>query len=212
MKKKLLRVGVTGGIGSGKSTVCQIFNSLKIPIYYADIWAKWILSTDEAVIEKVKKIFGEEAYLPDGQYNRPLVAKIAFAAPEKLAALNEIVHPAIENHSRQWHEHWQQANKPYTIKEAALMIESGSHKFLDKLIVVTAPEDLRIQRVCQRDGLTENEVRARIKNQLPEEEKVKLADFTIKNDGQHALIPQVWQIHQSLLQEFRGKNYLENRA
>lgn len=193
-----LRVGITGGIGSGKSMVCRMLHFMGVPIYYADIRAKWILSTDEAVITEVKKLFGEEAYQPDGEYNRPFVAKIAFANPEKLAALNAIVHPAVEEDSRLWHEALGQI-APYTVKEAALMIESGSHQFLDKLIVVTAPEAVRLARVVARDGLSEADVRRRMESQMPESEKVRLADFVIQNDGHAPLIPQVVALHQALL-------------
>lgn len=194
-----LRVGITGGMGSGKTTVCKIFESLDVPVYYADDEAKWLINNDDEVKKGILKIFGEEAYTPEGEYNRPFVAKVVFENKEKLAALNTLVHPAVERHSRAWHDAWAAAGKPYTLREAALMIESGNYKLLDLLIVVTAPEALRVQRVMQRDSLSEREVRARMKNQLPEEEKVKLADFVIVNDEQHALIPQVWGIHRAIL-------------
>lgn len=193
-----LRVGITGGIGSGKSMVCQMLHFMGVPIYYADIRAKWILSKHPAVIAEVKKLFGEEAYLPDGAYNRPFVAKMAFANPEKLAALNAIVHPAVEADSRAWHEALGQI-APYTVKEAALMIESGSHRFLDKLVVVTAPEAVRLARVVARDGMSEADVRRRMANQLPESEKLQMADFVIQNDGRTPLIPQVVALHRALL-------------
>lgn len=190
-----LRAGITGGIGSGKTTVCRLFETLGIPVYYADYWAKWLLENDTELVAGVKKEFGEEAYL-DGRYNRPFIANIVFSNPEKLAALNALSHPALEKHSRQWHD--EQSNVPYTLKEAAVMIESGSHRFLDVLIVVTAPEALRVERVMQRDGVAAEVVSKRMANQLPESEKIKLADFVIDNDGVHALIPQVWAIHQAI--------------
>lgn len=190
------RVGVTGGIGSGKTTVCRLFETLGIPVYYADYQAKWLLENDPELIGRVKEIFGEEAYV-NGVYNRSFISKIVFDDPQKLAALNAVAHPAVERHSRNWHE--QQTNVPYTIKEAALMVESGSHRHLGILIVVTAPENIRIQRVMERDQLTEEAVRRRIANQMPETDKIKIADFVIHNDGAHALIPQVWEIHQALL-------------
>ncbi len=194
-----LRVGITGGIGSGKTTVCQIFESLGVPVYYADIGAKWLLNNDEEIIKGVKQIFGEPAYTAEGSYDRLYVASVAFTQPDKLAALNALVHPAVERHSRAWHDDWARTgDKPYTLKEAALMIESGGHLYLDQLIVVTAPEALRVQRVVQRDGLAEEQVYARIKSQLPEEEKVRLADFVIRNDGTQLLIQQVWAIHKKL--------------
>ncbi len=196
-----LRVGITGGIGSGKSTVCHIFETLGIPVFYADTEAKHLLNTDPALRAGVTAIFGPEAYTPEGEYNRPAVARMAFGQPEKLAALNALVHPAVEAESRDWHERQAALGVPYTLKEAALMVESGGHLHLDVLIVVTAPEPLRIQRVVQRDGLTEEQVRARIRNQLPEAEKVKWADFLIQNDGVQHLIPQVLAIHQQLVQK-----------
>ena len=194
------RLGITGGIGSGKTTVCQIFESLDIPVYYADDWAKWLINNDAALKKGITEIFGVEAYTPEGEYNRPFVAKIAFENPEKLAALNALVHPEVERHSRAWHDEQAALGAPYTLKEAALMIESDSHKFLDFLIVVIAPEGLRIQRVMQRDGLTEEQVRARISGQMPEAEKLKLADFVIVNDGEQMLIPQVIDIHRKIIQ------------
>ena len=187
------RIGITGGIGSGKTTVCRLFETLGIPVYYADYWAKWLIINDEAVKNGIIELFGAAAYTPDGAYNRAYVGEIAFNNPDKLQQLNALVHPAVERHSRQWHA--EQPAVPYTLKEAALMIESGSHQFLDGLIVVTAPESVRIERVMARDGITEAEVRARIRNQLPEADKVALANWVINNDGQQLIIPQVQQIH-----------------
>ena len=194
-KQQKWRVGITGGIGSGKTTVCHLFETLGIPVYYADYWAKWLLENDPELIAGVRALFGEEAYL-NGVYNRAFIAKIVFEDAAKLKALNAIAHPAVERHSKNWHE--QQVNVPYTIKEAALMVESGSHQHSDVLIVVTAPEALRIRRVMERDHLEEDAVRRRIAQQMPEEEKIKLADYIIQNDGLHALIPQVWAIHHSI--------------
>ncbi len=194
-----LRVGITGGIGSGKSTVGQIFQALGIPVYDADRRAKWLIQHDAALKQGILEIFGEEAYLPDGSYNRPRVAAIAFAQPDQLAALNALVHPAVERDSRDWHREQIAAGAPYTLKEAALLIESGSHRWLDALIVVTAPEALRIERVLQRDGLTLEQVQARLVNQLPETDKLRLAQHIIVNDGTQLLLPQVLAIHRQLL-------------
>lgn len=196
-----LRVGITGGIGSGKTTVCRIFELLGIPVYYADEWAKWLINNDDEVKKGIVEIFGPDAYTSEGEYNRAFVARIVFDNKETLAALNALVHPAVERHSRQWHERQSQTGVPYTLKEAALLIESGSARFLDCLIVVTAPEALRIRRVVQRDGIAEKQVRARMERQLPEADKVKLADYVIVNDGAQMLIPQVWQIHRALCRQ-----------
>lgn len=195
-----LRAGITGGIGSGKSTVCRIFEQLGVPVYDADASAKWLLAHDPELISGVKQIFGPEAYTTDGAYNRPFIAREAFSQPEKLAALNAIAHPAVERHARHWHEDQMRAGAPYTLKEAALMIESGSVQFIDFLIVVTAPEALRVQRVIARDGLSETEIRARMARQLPEEKKIELAQAVIVNDGEHSLVQQVWELHQKLKQ------------
>lgn len=198
--KSIPRVGITGGIGSGKSTVCRIFHeALGIPIFYADIWAKKLVNFDPVLREGIIGIFGPEAYTLNDEYNRAHVAKIAFSDPVKLAALNALVHPAVEAESLLWHNHQAELGFPYTLKEAALIVESGGHLFLDFLIVVTAPEDLRIQRVMQRDGVTEEQVQARMRGQLKEFDKLKLADFVIVNDGSELLIPQVWGVHQEII-------------
>ncbi len=194
-----LRVGITGGIGSGKTTVCEIFRELDVPVYYADIRAKWLTQGDEDLKKGIIEIFGPSAYTPDGKYDRPWVAQVAFGNPAKLAALNALVHPAVEKDSLIWHEEQAMYGAPYTLKEAALMVESGSHLKLDVLIVVTAPEQLRIERVMERDNLSAEQVKARINHQLPEAEKVKLADFVINNDGEQELEPQVMEIHRQLL-------------
>lgn len=194
-----LRVGITGGIGSGKTTVCSIFETLGIPVYNADYWARWLITNDPELRQAISSLFGADAYLPDSTYNRGYVAGIVFREPAKLAALNAAVHPAVERHSLAWHLDHAQTGVPYTLKEAALLIESGSHHHLDQLIVVTAPENLRIQRVVERDKISADAVRARIKSQLPESEKERLADFVIRNDGEHSLVQQVFAVHQALV-------------
>lgn len=194
-----LRAGITGGIGSGKTTVCRIFEVLGIPVYYADDWAKWLINNDAELKKGIVEIFGMQAYTPEAEYNRSFVAKIVFENKEKLAKLNALVHPAVERHSRDWHDNRAAEGAPYTLKEAALLIESGSRQFVDFLIVVTAPEALRIHRVMQRDDLTEEQVRARMRNQMAEAEMLNEADFVIVNDGVQLLLPQVWKIHRRIL-------------
>lgn len=196
---RCLRVGITGGIGSGKTTACQIFAALGIPVYDADYWAKWLIVNDEGVKLAVIQAVGPKAYRTDGSYDRAYVADTVFRDSAKLALLNAAVHPAVERHSRAWHNQRAKEGVPYTLKEAALMVESGSHRFLDALIVVTAPEPLRVQRVVSRDGVSEQAVRARMQRQMPEGQKVALADFVVINDGRQMLVPQIWAIHQQLL-------------
>lgn len=193
-----LHVGITGGIGSGKTTAGRIFQALGIPLYDADTRAKWLVQHDRPLKAGIMDLLGPSAYLPDGSYNRPWVAQIAFSHPDKLAALNALVHPVVERDSHHWREEQAANGAPYTLKEAALLIESGSHRRLDRLVVVTAPEELRIRRVVERDGLTVEQVRARMASQLPEADKIRLADHLIINDGQHLLLPQVLAIHRQL--------------
>ena len=198
-ENKILKIGITGGIGSGKTTVCHIFETLGIPVYYADDRAKALMTENLELIKSIKNLFGEAAYLPDGALNRKHIADIAFHNPLKLNELNALVHPAVWLDGEQWHNAQTQA--PYTLKEAALLFESGGHVLLDKIITVVAPVETRIERVLLRGGsaLTRSDIEARIAKQLPDEEKIKQSDFVIWNDGTQALIPQVLAIHQALL-------------
>lgn len=193
------KVGITGGIGSGKTTVCKIFETLSIPIYYADDRAKWLMVNSPALQTGITNLFGKESYDEEGQLNRAYIGGIAFKHPKKLQKLNALVHPAVFVDGEKWQQEQLALQFPYTLKEAALLYESGSHKFLDKMIVVTAPEELRIERVMKRDGLDREAVQDRIARQMPEAEKVAQADYIITNDGHQLLIPQVLEIHQQLL-------------
>lgn len=195
----MLKVGVTGGIGSGKSTVCRIFETLGIPVYYADDRAKWLMVNNERLKENIKALFGTEAYLPDGSLNRALIAQRAFNDPAQLKALNQLVHPAVFEDGEEWNEEQRKKGAPYTLKEAALIFESKSHLALDLVITVTAPEETRIARVIARDHTTREAVLARIAKQMPESEKVERADFVIQNDGNTPLIQQVMNLHRKLL-------------
>lgn len=192
----MYHLGITGGIGSGKTTVCKIFETLGIPIYYADERAKHLMSHDPALVAGIIELFGIEAFLEPHILNRAHIAQVAFNDKEKLTQLNALVHPAVAKDGMAWQA--AQKDVPYTLKEAALLYESGSYRSLDKIIVVTAPLELRIQRVIARDGAKREDVEARISKQMPEEEKVKRADFVIYNDGQQALLPQVIGIHRRL--------------
>jgi dephospho-CoA kinase len=192
-----MKIGITGGIGSGKSTVCKIFAILGVPIYYADDRAKWLMEHNPDLVTGIKNLFGEDAYLADGVLNRPLIAAAAFNDPAKLNQLNGLVHPQVFEDGSAWqreHDHF-----PYTLREAALIFESGIYKHLDKVITVYAPLELRLQRVMARDNTTEEAVKARIARQLPDEEKVRQSQFVILNDGQKSLIPQVMAIHQEIM-------------
>ncbi len=188
-------IGVTGGIGAGKSTVCLIFKALGAPVYDADSRAKWLMAHDPRLREQITHHFGPATYLPDGSLDRAYLAAAVFGQPEKRMLLNSLVHPRVGEDTRAWV--MAQTGHPYLIKEAALMIEAGSHRELDRLVVVTAPIDLRISRVQARDPQrSETEIRAIIAAQMPEADKIKLADHVIHNDGQQLLIPQVLALHQ----------------
>lgn len=197
LKNRPLKVGITGGIGSGKTTVCHIFENLGIPVYYSDERAKSLMTENDEVRRAVEAAFGPEAYFPDGELNRKHLAKIVFGDKKKLQILNHIVHPAVFSDAENWHK--AQTDTPYTLREAALLVETKSYLELDKLIVVTAPQSVRIQRVMERDGMGEEEVKKRMAKQLPDSAKIQKADFVINNDGVHMLIPQVMDIHRSLL-------------
>lgn len=193
----MLKVGITGGIGSGKTTVCQIFATLGIPIYYADTRAKELMISDSDVIHQIKELFGASAYDENGLFNRKHIAEKAFTNKDLLQQLNAIVHPAVFQDTLVWYQTHHE--KPYTLYEAAIMFESGSYKLLDKVITVFAPIEDRIERTMKRDNITRKEVLERIDKQLSEEEKIKRADFVIYNDYSQPLIEQVLTIHQQLL-------------
>ncbi len=189
-------IGITGGIGSGKTTVCNIFETLDVPIYYADQEAKRIISINPAVKKQIKLLLGTDSYFKNGKPNKTYIASKIFSDKSLLDSMNKIVHPAVQTDVERWVETIKaSSNATYVLKEAALLVENKSYKHLDALIVVTCPENIRIKRVMERDQVTEDAVLARIKNQLPEEEKVRVADYIINNDGSMPLIPQVWEIH-----------------
>ncbi|MCB0524958.1 MAG: dephospho-CoA kinase [Lewinellaceae bacterium] len=205
-EKSSYRVGITGGIGSGKSTVCKIFETLGIPVYDADYWAKWLIQHDPNVKTGIKQLLGEQAYAHDETYDRAYVASIVFNDPIKLGELNKLVHPVLEEHAKAWHLEKSREGALYTLKEAALLIESGSYKHLDYLILVTAPEELRIARVVKRDSVSAEQVMARIKQQLPENEKKQFANTIINNDEKHSLVKQVWECHHEILGIMKSKD------
>lgn len=194
----MLHLGITGGIGSGKTTVCKIFETLGIPIYYADERARALMIEDPALKAEIIQLLGAEAYLSNGELNRKWVASQVFNKPEKLKQLNGLVHPAVARDGLLWQAEQEKGDAPFSLKEAALLYESGSHLFLYKIIVVSAPEKVRIQRVISRDGATEAEVRSRMDKQMPEQEKVERADYVIDNSGKQALIPQVMSLYKDL--------------
>lgn len=194
----MIQVGITGGIGSGKSTVCSIFERLGVPVYYADLRAKQLMEDDKKLICDIKSNFGVEAYSTDGTLNRVYLSSLVFKNEDKLLLLNSLVHPVVQKDYESWISILDAKNYPYSLKEAALLVETGSYKMLDKLIVVSAPLEDRISRVMARDNVSREQVINRINAQLPEAKKVKLAHFVIYNDKIMELMPQVTKIHLSL--------------
>jgi dephospho-CoA kinase len=193
----MLRIGLTGGIGSGKSTVAGIFEVLGIPVYDADSASKKLMQEDPEIIRLIKESFGESSY-NNGILDRKYIAQQVFNDDKKLALLNSFVHPKTINDAKEWMEK-QQA--PYVIKEAALIFESGSDKDLDLVIGVSTPFELRLKRTMERDNISESEVRSRMDHQMNEEEKLRLCRYVIINDEQHLLIPQVLELHAIFLKQ-----------
>jgi dephospho-CoA kinase len=193
----MLRVGITGNIGSGKTTVCEIFELLGIPVFYADKEAKNIMTIDVLLIAEIKKTFGDQAYFDDGSLNRKYIANIVFNNETELAKLNRVVHPAVFRAFDSWVAGIKDA--PYVLKEAALLFESTSYKMCDFSLLVTAPFETRIERVMKRESITRVEIEAREARQFSEEKKTELADYIIKNDNKQLLIPQVLKLHDEFL-------------
>lgn len=192
----MLKVGITGGIGAGKSIVAKVFEKLGVPVYYADARAKALMVTNENLVNQIKATFGEDIY-KENELDRAKLAQVVFNNTSKLEQLNKLVHPAVKEDFIAW------ANKhktaPYVLEEAAILFESGSYKLMDKVITVICPQDIRIKRVMERDGVTREAVLARMANQWKEEEKMALSDFIVQNDGEKLVIPQVLAIHRSII-------------
>lgn len=191
-----VKIGITGGIGSGKSYVAKIFSALGVPFYDADKEAKELMNTNQEIKTTLIQEFGAGVYNTEGHLNRAYLASQVFKDKEKLDKLNTAVHPVVIQHGEEWAA---SQTFPYSLKEAALLFESGSYKKLDYTILVTAPVDVRIERVMQRDAVNREDVLDRMSKQLPDDEKQKLADFIIVNDGMTPLLPQVLPLHDQFL-------------
>jgi dephospho-CoA kinase len=199
----MLRVGLTGGIGSGKSTVAGIFEVLGIPVSNADREAKRVMNEDPGLKEQILLHFGPEAYT-GGQLNRPWLAAQVFSHKDKLELLNSLVHPATIQAGAIWMKEQEALSVPYAIREAALIFESNGGKGLDYVIGVYAPATLRIYRTMQRDKISREQVLQRMSNQIAEDIKMRLCDTVIVNDDQQAVIPQVLELHKKLIRLAAG--------
>lgn len=194
----MLKIGITGGIGSGKTTVCRVFETLGIPVFYADAVAKEIMVSDKILIQGMKDTFGVESYSDAGLLNRQYIAGLVFSDQQQLDRLNALVHPAVFRAFESWLNSVPDS-VPYILKEAALLFESGSYKMCDRSILVTAPLSLKLARVTERDNTTEAQVIARMDKQFSDEQKIPMADDFIANDGSKSLILQVLDLHQKYL-------------
>jgi len=191
----VLKVGLTGGIGSGKSTVAQIFEVLGIPVYYADIAAKRLMNEDAYLRSSITNIFGKEAY-SNNILDRKYISSIVFSDPAKLTSLNSLVHPATKKDGEAW---MHQQTSPYAIHEAALIFEAKVAERLDHVIGVSSPIELRIKRAMERDKVSRDEILKRMKQQLDEDIKMGKCDFVLINDEQQLLIPQILALHEKLI-------------
>ena len=196
----MLKIGLTGGIGSGKTTVAQVFELLGIPVYYADAASRRLYHTDPELMQQIKSNFGEDMY-EHNQLNREKMAAVVFSDPEKLELLNRLVHPPTIRDAEKW---MMEQNTHYIIKEAALLFESGSAAGLDYIIGVQAPVHLRIKRVMDRDGVSREEVQRRMNRQIDDNIKMRLCDFVIRNDEQELVIPQVLELDERLRKTVSG--------
>ena len=191
----MIQLGITGGIGSGKTTVCEVLKHFAIPVYHADDEAKIILDS-AAIQKKVRKAFGKIVVDEAGKLDRKKIAALVFSDQTKLEILNSIIHPELAKHYHQWLK--SKSKHPIVAMEAAILFESGSFSQMDKIITVYAPREIRIQRAMQRSNATRSEILDRIKKQMPEKEKIKRADFVIDNDGKKLVIPQVLKVLEQL--------------
>ena len=192
----MLRIGITGGIGSGKSIASRLFHALGVPVYDADTRARWLMENDEVLGNDVRAAFGPDTYDGTGRLNRPVLAATVFQNPARLAQLNALVHPHVGADFERWAAIQQQAGHRYVLKEAALLFEAGSYRQLDRIITVFAPRPVREARVLRRDPhRSPADVAAIMAKQLSEEEKMQRADFVLTNDDVQPLLPQVLALH-----------------
>jgi len=192
----MITVGLTGGIGSGKTLISKVFNCLGIPIFNADYEAKKIMNSDEDVILQIKHEFGDDIYGIES-INRKRLASIIFEDKNALIKINSIIHPKVRESFMTWSNI--KEDYPYVIEEAAILFESNAYKELDFTINVHAHELIRINRVVERDQVSVESVKSRMKNQLSDEKRISLADYTIYNDGSRMVLPQILEIHQKIL-------------
>lgn len=194
----MFTVGITGGIGSGKTLVCSVLEKLGIPVYYADLEARRLMNTDPDLQESVRTLLGKNAYV-DGKLDRKLAGEKVFGNPGLLGKLNQLVHPVVGKDFQAWSK--KRIAYSYLVEEAAILFESGADRRLDMSVLVYAPMQLRMKRVMERDGITRADVEQRMKNQMDEEEKKRLADWIVFNDEESLLLPQIVELHEAIIKK-----------
>jgi len=192
-------IGITGGIGSGKSLICKIFSAMNIPVYNADLQAKYLINRNISLKKSIKNFLGDNAYTLSGEYNREWVASQVFNNPALLNRLNSLVHPCVHKDAHEWVKKYPKA--PFLLYEAALMKAAGKNNMFDNVIVVKAPIDLRIKRIKARDNRSEKEILAIIARQISEEERLEIADYIIENDGKKPVLAQVLEIYKEIVSQ-----------
>lgn len=198
MRKKCIsgiKLGVTGGIGSGKTSVCRVFNVLGIPVFSSDLVAKQIMDNDKNIILRINSIAGKDLYT-NGSLNRLELAELIFKDNSLLEKVNSLIHPVVFDHFRKWVK--EQA-APYMIMEAAILFESGASKLVDKVLTVVAPIEERVARVIQRNRLSREQILERIRNQMDDDSRIKLSDYVIHNSENDLIIPEILKIHEEVL-------------
>jgi dephospho-CoA kinase len=200
--RKVFKLGITGGIGSGKSTVCKIFNVLGIPVFSADIAASDLMENEQYIIAGINSIFNKNLYT-EGKLNRTELSSLIFNNNQLLEKVNLLVHPAVTKSFLNWSL---KQDSKYVIMEAAILFESGASKYVDKVLTITAPIEERIKRVTYRSNLTREQIQDRIKNQRDDEFRVKLSDYVISNSENDMIIPEILKIHENILEEIKNKN------
>ena len=196
----MLKVGITGGMGSGKSRVCNMLKNLGVPIFSSDDAGKYLLNNDDTLKRDIKKTFDSDMYTSSGRIDRDRMAKLVFNNPEELTKLNALVHPRVKAEFDSWCK--KNEKKPYVVKEAAILFEIGKHKELDKMVTVFCPKEERIRRIILRDDATKESIEKRMIHQYTDAERNALADYILINDGKEDLLPQVMELHELLLNEY----------
>jgi dephospho-CoA kinase len=191
------KIGITGGIGSGKTTVCEIFKLLGVPVFHADAEAKYLQNNDLQIREKLTELFGQHIYSHDGMLDRKKLAEIIFSDSDALANVNSIIHPAVRQSFLKWADNHQDA--PYILYEAAILLESGFASDFDRNILILTDEKVRIERVMRRDHTSEELVKLRINNQMPDDQKIKMVDFIIENNNEKLLFPQIIELNKLII-------------